>query len=414
MRCLPAKDVERARRSAERLEALAARSGRRLLEARSALVNARLALAEGRPSAALEPARWALAAFGALGMPLEAADARLELARALAGELPQLALVEARAAHAAYKELGAARAMDAAAAVLRELGAGTSGGPQGVGELTSREREVLSLVARGMTNARIAEALFISEKTAGHHVEPDPLEARRPQPRRGGDARGQARRRPRIGLKIGNRTGRPPDVRSVPRLHTRRAMDHAFDDLEEAMTTVTVESLKHVHRATWNAGDYAAVAEAITDEFVPDHLLDRVSVEPGQAVLDVATGTGNVALRAAANADVTGLDLDARVVRDRAPTRPGMGRRGELGRGRRRGAAVRRRELRPRPVGLRCPVRAPSPACGRRALPRLQAGRHHRSRQLDAGGCDRRHARDHRPLLAAAAGVRLAAGALGQ
>jgi DNA-binding CsgD family transcriptional regulator/DNA-binding Lrp family transcriptional regulator len=36
--------------------------------------------------------------------------------------------------------------------------------------LTSREREVLALVAAGQTNRRIADALFISESTAGVHV----------------------------------------------------------------------------------------------------------------------------------------------------------------------------------------------------------------------------------------------------
>ncbi len=36
--------------------------------------------------------------------------------------------------------------------------------------LTTREREVLSLVARGMTNRQIAGELYISEKTAGVHV----------------------------------------------------------------------------------------------------------------------------------------------------------------------------------------------------------------------------------------------------
>jgi NarL family two-component system response regulator LiaR len=36
--------------------------------------------------------------------------------------------------------------------------------------LTSREVEVLKLVARGMTNAGIAEALVISERTAANHV----------------------------------------------------------------------------------------------------------------------------------------------------------------------------------------------------------------------------------------------------
>jgi SAM-dependent methyltransferase len=70
-----------------------------------------------------------------------------------------------------------------------------------------------------------------------------------------------------------------------------------------------VADLKRAHRATWAAGDYAAVAELI-DEAPPRDLLARVEVRPGQKVLDVATGTGNVALRAAAaGAHVVGLDL---------------------------------------------------------------------------------------------------------
>lgn len=73
------------------------------------------------------------------------------------------------------------------------------------------------------------------------------------------------------------------------------------------MTTIT--DLKKTHRATWAAGDYAQVAEHI-DEAPPRDLLDRVEIRPGQDVLDVATGTGNVALRAAAaGARVVGLDL---------------------------------------------------------------------------------------------------------
>jgi DNA-binding CsgD family transcriptional regulator/tetratricopeptide (TPR) repeat protein len=42
--------------------------------------------------------------------------------------------------------------------------------PRGVGGLTARESEVLSLVAQGRTNREIGEALFISEKTASVHV----------------------------------------------------------------------------------------------------------------------------------------------------------------------------------------------------------------------------------------------------
>jgi len=37
-------------------------------------------------------------------------------------------------------------------------------------ELTEREREVLTLVARGFTNKQIADSLFVSEKTARNHV----------------------------------------------------------------------------------------------------------------------------------------------------------------------------------------------------------------------------------------------------
>ena len=75
------------------------------------------------------------------------------------------------------------------------------------------------------------------------------------------------------------------------------------------MATIDVDTLKAAHHATWAAGDYAAVAELI-DEIPPPHLLSRVGIEPGQSVLDVAAGTGNVAILAAkAGADVIGLDL---------------------------------------------------------------------------------------------------------
>ena len=112
----------------------------------------------------------ALAAFARLGMPLHVGEARLALARALVTTAPDVASDEARTALAAFRELGASRAADAAAAVLRELGEATGARPRSQGELTAREREVLELVASGMSNAQIAQTLVISEKTAGHHV----------------------------------------------------------------------------------------------------------------------------------------------------------------------------------------------------------------------------------------------------
>ena len=75
------------------------------------------------------------------------------------------------------------------------------------------------------------------------------------------------------------------------------------------MATIDADTLKAAHHATWAAGDYAAIAELI-DEIPPPHLLARAGVEAGDSVLDVAAGTGNVALLAAkAGADVVGLDL---------------------------------------------------------------------------------------------------------
>jgi DNA-binding CsgD family transcriptional regulator len=159
-----------AHQAAGRLEELAAASGRPLVQARAALSAARVGLTVGPADEASEHARRALESFGRLGMPHDVAEARLELARAVSVDLPELAREEARAAYAAFRKLGAARGMDAAAALLRDLGAGTPAGPRMQGELTTREREVLSLVSRGMTNAQIGQTLFISEKTAGHHV----------------------------------------------------------------------------------------------------------------------------------------------------------------------------------------------------------------------------------------------------
>ncbi|HUA07486.1 MAG TPA: methyltransferase domain-containing protein [Solirubrobacteraceae bacterium] len=78
------------------------------------------------------------------------------------------------------------------------------------------------------------------------------------------------------------------------------------------MTTITsdpVVQLKLTHRATWAAGDYPAVARHIADRPVR-HALVAAHVRPGARVLDVATGSGNVALLAAKErARVVGLDL---------------------------------------------------------------------------------------------------------
>ena len=163
-------DPEGAGVAAAQLADLAESSGIRLVEARARLAAAHVELAAQRAEEAAEPAREALAAFSRLRMPLHVGEARLALARSQAKSAPDVARDEARAALAAFRELGASRAMDAAGGVLRELGEATGARARSQGELTARELEVLELVALGMSNARIAQTLVITEKTAGHHV----------------------------------------------------------------------------------------------------------------------------------------------------------------------------------------------------------------------------------------------------
>ena len=66
--------------------------------------------------------------------------------------------------------------------------------------------------------------------------------------------------------------------------------------------------LEELQRAIWSAGDYDAIAELFWD--VGAIVADAAGIEPGMMVLDVATGTGNAAIRAAqAGSKVVGLDL---------------------------------------------------------------------------------------------------------
>jgi SAM-dependent methyltransferase len=68
-------------------------------------------------------------------------------------------------------------------------------------------------------------------------------------------------------------------------------------------------------RATWSAGDYDSVVDYIWS--VGGDLVERVGVEPGDDVLDVACGTGNAAIpAAAAGGKVIGLDLTPELFED--------------------------------------------------------------------------------------------------
>src|SRR5512140_3606621 len=72
--------------------------------------------------------------------------------------------------------------------------------------------------------------------------------------------------------------------------------------------TAEMEALKGKLRATWMAGDFGMIARSI--ESGAEEFVERIGVKPGVRVLDVACGTGNLAIPAArAGADVTGIDI---------------------------------------------------------------------------------------------------------
>jgi DNA-binding NarL/FixJ family response regulator len=167
---LSSDDLGAARETLGRLTTLAAVCGDEGTKAVAELAAGRVCAAEGdeRGRSHLQAA---VEAFSALDLPLDAARAQLELARALGREASAGAAAEARLALATFERLGASRDADAAAGLLRALGEPAGRGwPKRRGTLTKRETQVLSLVAAGCSNAEIAARLYISRRTAEHHV----------------------------------------------------------------------------------------------------------------------------------------------------------------------------------------------------------------------------------------------------
>ncbi len=113
----------------------------------------------------LGDARGAAAAWEMIGCPYEAADALTD-----SGDADDL-----RRALETFDRLGATLPAARVRSRLRDAGhvvpagprPGTRSDPDG---LTPRQREILALVAEGLTNAQIADRLVISERTVDHHV----------------------------------------------------------------------------------------------------------------------------------------------------------------------------------------------------------------------------------------------------
>jgi DNA-binding CsgD family transcriptional regulator len=161
--------VDDAARVVERLDRLAAAQRGPYLKAAAALAKGQVRIASGKGDARAS-LHDALEGFARARLPMELARTRLAMAQALSERSPEVAIAEAKAALEGFERLEAARHADAAAAVLRSLGAPIRTGPKGVGALTKREAEVLELLGAGLSNREIGDRLYITRKTVEHHV----------------------------------------------------------------------------------------------------------------------------------------------------------------------------------------------------------------------------------------------------
>jgi DNA-binding CsgD family transcriptional regulator len=166
-------DVPAAERAAAELAELAEDTEVPALAAQAALGLGRVAAARGDREAAGGHLFAGLAALTEGSWPLLRAALDLELARVQKDTAPAAAAVAAQAALGAYAGVRAPEAA-AAADLLEELGiAAAPAVPRprtALDALSSRQREVLSCLAEGMSNPEIAARLYITPKTAEHHV----------------------------------------------------------------------------------------------------------------------------------------------------------------------------------------------------------------------------------------------------
>ena len=163
-------EAEKAGEALEHLTALADAAGTDGLRAAAAAAAGVLSASGGELEAARRSLEDALDRYERAGAAFEGARTRRELAsvlRSLGRE--DAAQREAHTAKSALEKLGARHEAERVDAFLFEGCAEAKSGAE-VGGLSRREVEVLHLVAQGLSNALIAERLFLSEHTVKRHV----------------------------------------------------------------------------------------------------------------------------------------------------------------------------------------------------------------------------------------------------